>query len=154
MHQDTSSPSFSSRNIFLMPVSFRRTASVHWVRQVQKKVQRTELGSVVFRQRAASISPVPSWPPWLLPPLFSLLIQAPQGCLAGHERRCRAVPSTPATAAVSVAPRHGRQRAAPRNGVPRTAQATKKLHVAVLSSVIAAEPSPWPEIRERALCRR
>ena len=109
MYQDTSSPSFSSRNIFLMPKSFRRSRIRHCssVSEIQKRD--SEGGSVVFDRRPSSISPVIFWPPWLLPPLCSLLIRAPQGLLAGRERRCRAVPSTPASSATPAAFRLGRQ---------------------------------------------
>ena len=110
MHQDTSSPSFSSRNISHMPKSFRRSRIRHCSSGSEfSKVQRTEPVGVVSVRRPSSISPVLFWPPWLLPPLFLLLIQAPQGPLAGRERRCRAIPSTPASSTTPEAFRRGRQ---------------------------------------------
>ena len=62
-----------------------------------------------FVRQPSSISPVSSWPPWLLPPLCLLLILAPLTRLAGRERQCRAVPSTPASSATPTAFRLGRQ---------------------------------------------
>ena len=151
MHQDTSSPSFSSRNFFLVPNSFRRAGGVHCVRQISVKFRELNLIVSFPSGGVATISPVPPLAP---SSLFSLLIRAPHARLAACGRWWRWVTSTPATPEVPVASRHGHQRAAPQNGVPRTAQATRKLRVAVLSSVIIAEPSPWPGIRECALCHR
>ena len=96
----------------------------------------------------------PSWLPWLLPPLFPLLIHAPRGCLAGRGRRCRAVPSSPASAASAAAPATAVRRAQQESLQSSTAQATRKLRVAVLFSEAIAGPSSRTGTRERALCRR
>ena len=110
MQQDTFSPSFSPRNVFLMPRSFHRAGDEHWFWQCSVKFSELNGASVVFVRQPSSISPVSSWPPWLLPPLCSLPIHAPLSPLAGRERRCRAVPSTPASSATPAAFRLGHQK--------------------------------------------
>ena len=47
MHQDSSSPSFSSRNIPLVTNSFRRTSAMHYFRQVSVKFRELNL-AVLF----------------------------------------------------------------------------------------------------------
>ena len=52
MYQDTSSPKFSSRNIFLMPKSFRQSRMSHCSLGSESSEKDSEGSDVVFRQKS------------------------------------------------------------------------------------------------------
>jgi hypothetical protein len=111
----------------------------------------SEDDSGVSRQAAASISPVTSLAPCSLLLLLILIAARSLG------RIWASVASCPVNAGVfrdGSAARGGRQKAAPQNGVLRTAQTTSELRVSISLPALAAEPSPRTGVRERALCRR
>ena len=89
---------------------------------------------------------------WHLAPCSSFLSSAPQGRLAGRERRWRRVSPAPASSTVAE-PHVAISRDQPCHMAPSsTAHTTRSLCVAVLFSMCAAEPSSWPErCRARSL---
>ena len=144
MHQEIASPSFSSRNFFHMPNSFRRTGGRHCSCQVSEIQCFGFSGIVIFFRTSASISPVHALAPCSLLPL---LIQC-AAWLFGRSRAsvatCHSTPAPPAVAEPLVEASRGQPCS---TAPPSTAHTTRSLRVAVLFSVHAVELLSWPKRR-------
>ena len=151
MHQETPSPSPSSRKNFHVRQTFHRTAYRHCSCQVSGfsvKIQSpVSFPSVDRRQSHQFLA-------WPLAPCSPFLSSAPRSRLAGCERRWRTVASAPASSAATVPP-VAAVRGEPCSTAPlRTAQAAGGLRVFISPLSTLQNRRRGLRSAERALCRR